>query len=52
MEPNILIYALNKFKLSYRKILLDYTHSKLKKLLIITKINVFSIIKFQELVAR
>ena len=31
MEPHTLMYALNEFKVSYHKILLNYTHYKLKK---------------------
>ena len=46
MEPNTLIYALNKFKVTYCKILQNYTH------LLYIIINIFSIIKFQRLVAR
>ena len=43
MEPNTLIYALNDFKVSYRKILLNY----FQFLLIIIKINIFSKINFR-----
>ena len=46
MEPNTLIYALNKFKVTHCKILQNYTN------LLYIIINIFSIIKFQRLVAR
>ena len=49
MEPNTLIYALNEFIVIYRKILQNYTHFIDT---IFTIINIFSIIKFQGLVAR
>ena len=45
MEPNTLIYALNGFKVAYRKILLNYTHYKYNFY------NIFLKIKFQGLVA-
>ena len=45
MEPNTLIYALNEFEVTYRKIILIIDT-------ILIKINIFLIIKFQELVAR
>ena len=45
MEPNTLIYALNEFKVTFI--------TTLQNILIIdTIINIFSIIKFQGLVAR
>ena len=40
MESNILIYALNEFKVTYRKFLYNYTHYNYKN----------SIIKFERLV--
>ena len=45
MEPNTLIYALNEFKVTHHKIIIT-----IDTIFII--INVFSIIKFQGLVAR
>ena len=45
MEPNTLIFALNEFIVIYRKILLIIDT-------IFLIINIFSIIKFQGLVAR
>ena len=45
MEPNTLIYALNEFIVIYCKIILIIDT-------FFTIINIFSIIKFQELVAR
>ena len=45
MEPNTLIYALNEFIVIYRKIILIIDT-------IYTIVNIFSIIKFQGLVAR
>ena len=47
MEPNILIYALNEFKVSYRKIVLI-----LNTIFVNNYIDIFLIIKVQGLVAR
>ena len=49
MEPNALIYALNEFIVIYRKILQNYTDYRY---IFFSIINILSIIKFQELVAR
>ena len=48
MEPNTLIYVLNEFIVIYRKLLQNYTHYRYNFYII----NIFSIIKFQGLVAR
>ena len=49
MEPNTLIFGLNEFKVTYPKILQNYTH--FCSLLAMNN-EYFSIIKFQGLVSR